>query len=169
MSELFAPGGNFSLLIRIVACVRGEQRCGPVQANSAPNEECLVNVWSSLQMAKFLPNNIRTPDGMLGSRTRMASTHNIAATSFKPKRMRFQKVSSFGGGALVLCGVLLKVRMQSMSGYTTNTNLSHCFLNSLSNNTQFSRPCLVKWPNPSACSMHWRSRTTILRSLGQRC
>ena len=74
MSELFAPGGNFSLLIRIVACVRGEQRWGPVQANSAPNEECLVNVWSSLQMAKFLPNNIRTPDGMLGSRTRMAST-----------------------------------------------------------------------------------------------
>lgn len=71
MSELFATHNNFNFFIRIVGCVRGERRHGPIQDGTAPNEVQMVDLWSHNEFAKFLPNCVKTPTGEIGSRTRM--------------------------------------------------------------------------------------------------
>lgn len=71
MSELFGRTGNFAILIRIVSCVRGEQLWGPIITET--EEEPMVNVWTGFQFASFLPNSVRTPNGVIGSRAGMVS------------------------------------------------------------------------------------------------
>lgn len=72
MTELFGRTGNFVILVRVVSCVRGEQRWGPISTGNE-EEENIIDEWTRFQLAIFLPNSIRTRGGVIATSEGMTS------------------------------------------------------------------------------------------------